>query len=285
MALMLGALLTLMLAACNEAPKSVDTETNEEKKVETKAKDEANELTLQEVFDKATEAHNELTSFESNLKMEQTVEMNDESFDTNSDIVVKMIIDPLTMHQKMSMEVPGGEAIEMDTYLTKDGLYMFEPLEQQWMQFPEEFSDQVIQLSGEQSTPTDQLKQFESFTDDFQFEEDGANYKLTLKASGKKFDEFLKESVKNTLPEDMQLDENIFEDMTFDHVEYVILIDKETFYLNALDIVMDSQVTVEGETMKLHQKIESTYSNINEIDEIKIPKEALENAQEVDLEN
>ena len=85
------------------------------------------------------------------------------------------------------------------------------------------------------------------------------------------------------VPPEMQA-EGVMGNMKFNKVEYELFIDKETFYLNALNMVTDMDTEVEGQKMNMHLDMESTYSDYNGVKNIKIPKEALENAQEMNMD-
>lgn len=280
-----GAMLMLMLAACSQTAEPVekDAESKQasgEKKQASQAKE--SELTLEEVFKKTEEANKDLKSFESQIKMNQIVDAAGEKQEINSDIDMKFITEPMALHQKMTMSI-AGEKQEIDAYLTKEGFYMYEPNEKMWIKLPEEFSGQILQMSEGQTNPSGQLDQLKEFVDEFEFKQDDKNYILTLKASGEKFDQFLKDNVKETLPPEMQA-EDMMGDMKFNKVEYELLIDKETFYLNALNMVTDTDTEIEGQKMNMQIDMQSTYSNYNKVEKIEIPKEALENAQEINLD-
>lgn len=150
------------------------------------------------------------------------------------------------------------------------------------MKLPSELSSQILQMSEGQTNPSEQLNQLKQFVDDFEFKQDEKSYILTLKASGEKFDQFLKDNVKATMPPDMQ-DEAAMSDVTFNQVDYELFIDKETFYLTALNMVTDMDTDVNGQKMNMNLDMKSTYSNYNKVESIEVPKEALENAQEVNL--
>lgn len=283
--IILGAMLMLMLAACSQTAEPVekDAESKQasgEKKQASQAKE--SELTLEEVFKKTEEANKDLKSFESQIKMNQIVDAAGEKQEINSDIDMKFITEPMALHQKMTMSI-AGEKQEIDAYLTKEGFYMYEPNEKMWIKLPEEFSGQILQMSEGQTNPSGQLDQLKEFVDEFEFKQDDKNYILTLKASGEKFDQFLKDNVKETLPPEMQA-EDMMGDMKFNKVEYELLIDKETFYLNALNMVTDTDTEIEGQKMNMQIDMQSTYSNYNKVEKIEIPKEALENAQEINLD-
>lgn len=73
--------------------------------------------------------------------------------------------------------------------------------------------------------------------------------------------------------------------MKFNKVDYEVFIDKETFYLNALNMVMEMSTEVEDQKMNMQMDMKSTYSDYNAVKDkdVEVPKEALENAQEVDM--
>lgn len=282
----LGAMLILMLAACNQTAEPVENE-EENKQAATEGKGKANEekesdFTLEEVFKKTEEVNKDIKSFESRIKMKQVVDAAGEKQEINSDIEMEYITEPVALHQKMTMELD-GEKQEIDAYLTKEGFYMYEPTQKMWIKLPEEFSGQILQMSEGQTNPSDQLEQLKDFVDEFEFKQDDKNYILTLKASGEKFDQFFKDNVKKTLPPEMQA-EQLMSDMKFNKVEYELYIDKETFYLNALNMITDTDTEIDGQKMNMLLDMQSTYSNYNKVETIEIPQEALENAQEIDLD-
>ncbi len=278
-----GAMLMILLAACGQTAEPVKKDSEAKQGASEKDKaDKEKELTLEEVFKKTEEANKDIKSFKSKMSMNQTVEIAGEKQDINSDIDMEFVTEPMSLHQKMTMNI-GEEKQEIDAYLTKEGFYMYEPNEKMWIKLPEELSGQILQMSEGQSNPSGQLEQLKEFVDEFDFKQDDKNYILTLKASGEKFDKFLKDNVKETLPPEMQA-EDMMGDMKFNKVEYELFIDKETFYLNALNMVTDMDTEVEGQKMNMNLDMESTYSDYNEVKNIEIPKEALENAQELDMD-
>lgn len=283
-AIIFGAMLMLMLAACNQTAEPVEKEVKQGASTEKEKaeKEKESDLTLEEVFSKTEEANKDLKSFKSKMNMKQTVDAAGEKQDINSAIDLEFIAEPMALHQKMTMSI-AGEKQEIDAYMTKEGFYMYEPNEKMWIKLPEEFSDQILQMSEGQTNPSEQLNQLKEFVDEFDFKQDDKNYILTLKASGEKFDEFLKKNVKETLPPEMQA-EGVMGNMKFNKVEYELFIDKETFYLNALNMVTDMDTEVEGQKMNMHLDMESTYSDYNGVKNIEIPKEALENAQEMNMD-
>src|SRR5690606_19330248 len=66
---------------------------------------------------------------------------------------------------------------------------------------------------------------------------------------------------------------------------YKIYIDKQTFYQTKMDVITDMVVNEEGNTMKMKQVLEATISNFNGINEITIPQEAIDSAEDFSFES
>jgi hypothetical protein len=271
------ATLTLGLAACNETAAPAN-----EKDVTEKS-----ELTLQEVYDKSMAASEELKSVKAKIDMKQTMQLpgQDVNLDINSLMDMDYIIDPLQIHQtgttsmKSTDENMGNQEMKMESYITKDAFYTYEGESGQWMKFPQEMMNQLMSTT-DQSNPSNQLKQIEGYLEDFTFEQDNDNYILTLEASGEKFTELVKEQVDEAL-QNMVGAEEIEMDMIINSVNYLIHIDKETFQTNKVDMVLDMDMTIDGETMNMKQDMKSDFSNFNQVEEIVIPQEVIDNAVEI----
>lgn len=84
----------------------------------------------EEVYNKALEASKELKSAEVDMDMKQTIGIpsEDMTMDISSKMDVKMTTDPLTMYQKGTIDM--GDllpmAMEMESYVTEDAMYMYE---------------------------------------------------------------------------------------------------------------------------------------------------------------
>lgn len=271
------ATLTLGLAACNETAAPAN-----EKDVTEKS-----ELTLQEVYDKSMAASEELKSVKAKIDMKQKMQLpgQDVNLDINSLMDMDYIIDPLQIHQtgttsmKSTDENMGNQEMKMESYITKDAFYTYEGESGQWMKFPQEMMNQLMSTT-DQSNPSNQLKQIEGYLEDFTFEQDNDNYILTLEASGEKFTELVKEQVDEAL-QNMVGAEEIEMDMIINSVNYLIHIDKETFQTNKVDMVLDMDMTIDGETMNMKQDMKSDFSNFNQVEEIVIPQEVIDNAVEI----
>ncbi|MED3549033.1 DUF6612 family protein [Cytobacillus praedii] len=281
-----GFLLVFMLAACNQTAKPVDepVKDNEKTSETEKAEEKASELTLEEVMNKSTEASEGLKSF--SVKMDLTQDMTDQgelNVQTTSVIDMNIVTEPMAYYQKMKMSMgEEAESFETESYFSEAGMFFYEPSTSQWMKFPQEMTDTFLQMSGQQSNPGEELKKLQQFVEDFTFEQDSNNYILKLKASGEKFNDFIKETAVQQLPPEMSA-EDALSGMKINAVEYEILVDKKTFYPVELNMDMDLEMTIEGQTIAMKQKMNGQYSNYNSVDAITVPQEVIDSAVEMGM--
>lgn len=278
--------LMFLLAACDQTAKTVNENldvTNEKVEEENKS-----ELTLEQVMTKSVEASEKIKSFA--VQMDMTQEMSDgnqaDVMNMDSTIDMKVFTDPMSIYQKMDMDMTeaGIENVyTTEMYLSEEGIFVYDSAENQWTKFPQEMSDQLMQLSDQQSNPSEELKKLEQFADDFVFEQDAENYLFTLNADGDKFTDFIKETVKETLPQDLYADGEVFNNMKINQINYEIIINKETFYPTNIKTVMDMEISAEGETIHLKQNMEGTYSEYNKINEVKVPQDVIDKAVEMEM--
>ena len=128
--------LALGLAACGSAaePKE-DAETGKKVELENKS-----ELTAQEVYSKAMEVSEEQKSMHAVMDIDQTISMPSQEVEMDSKIKMDMdiIVEPLAMHQNMTMDMGEMGAMDMELYMTESGFYMNEPESGQWIKMPAE---------------------------------------------------------------------------------------------------------------------------------------------------
>lgn len=277
---LIGLLLVFMLAACGQTAKTVNESTNNNGESNSKSE---SKLTLEEVLEKSTAASENLKSFSVKMEMTQNISSSEAemNMDTHSSIDMDVVMDPMAFYQKMSMTM-GEEKVDMESYFTEDGMYLYEPSGGEWIKFPQEMTDMFLQMAGQQQNPGEELKKLQQFVDDFTFEQDDKNFILKLKASGDKFNDFIKETAMESMPAGMA-DEDLFSNMKINSVDYEILVDKETFNPVALKMDMDMEMTVEEVTISLKQAVDAKYLNLNKVDVITVPQEVLDSAVEMDM--
>ncbi|PAE24611.1 DUF6612 family protein [Bacillus sp. 7894-2] len=283
LAILTGFLMVLMLTACNETAKPVNESASGTENEEAK-KEEASEMTLEGVLKKSTEASEELKSFSVKMDMSQEMSSGAEGENMNIDSVIDMNVttEPMAFYQKMTMSM-AEESYDIESYFTEEGMFLYEAAKQQWMKFPKEMSDDLLQMSSQQTNPGEELKKLQEFVDDFTFEQDAKSYILKLKADGEKFNDFVKETAAETLPPELAANGEMLDNMNIKGVEYEIVIDKETFYPSVLNMIMDMEITAEGQTISMKQNMNGQYSNYNKVEAIAVPQEVLDTAVEMEM--
>ncbi|WP_313891950.1 DUF6612 family protein [Psychrobacillus sp.] len=268
--------LSLSLAACNQTASPTDN---------TKITETSN-LTLQEVYDKSIKASEELKSVKATIDMKQKMSMVDQGIDADISSLMDMeyVIEPMQIYQKgkTTMHAMTGDGedqvMDMESYITKDSFYMSEG--DQWMKLPQDLLGE-LQNSAEQSNPSDQLKQIESFLEDFTFKQDNDHYILSLEASGEKFTELVQSQLDDMMQNIMDSGQEANIEMDIKSVKYLIHIDKKTFNSSKVDMVMDMSMVIDGEEMMLYQDVKTNFSHFNEIKEIVIPQDVIDSALEI----
>jgi hypothetical protein len=149
------------------------------------------------------------------------------------------------------------------------------------MKLSADMYEQMMAVSQKQADPSQQLKDLETFMDEFTFEQNEKEYILNLSASGEKFNKLIQKQLAETMPELGSDQQEMLKELNIKKVDYEIFIDKETFNTTALNMVMDMSMAVDGEEMNLYQDMKSTFSNYNGLKKIVVPQEVLDNAQEM----
>lgn len=274
--------LAVTLAGCGEtATPSEDAEPSE-----------TSDLTLEELFAKTTAASEEANSFHMDTVTNQTMLMGPGmEMDMQMDMSMDMTLEPMTFYQKgtssfVSDGMEGMPAMEIEMYYTPDGMFTYDPMMDAWIKMPAgEMEELQAMMSMEQQSGdlSSQLEQLEAFQDDFTFEQSGDEFILTLDAAGEEYGKLIAEQM-NQMMGDMEMEveaQEILDGMTINKIFYEIFIDKETLLPNAMNITMDFEMEMEGESVNIQSDIQSQYSDFNGIDAITVPAEVLENAEEI----
>ena len=275
-------ILVLGLGACSTtAEPKTDPDTGKKVEVQNKS-----EMTAQEVYEKAMAVSEEQKSMHAKMDIDQLIKVPSQDIEMNSKIKMdmEMVMEPLSMYQKMNMDMGEQGKMEMEIYMTDAGFLMKEPESGEWIKLPSEMYEEMSgQLSGG-ADPTLDMNIFKEFVEDFKFEQTDDAYILTLSAAGDKFSNLFKKVATENMPAGMEINEEqaeVMENMEVKSLEYEIFIDKKTFYTNAFNMNMDMTMKVEGEEMHIDQKVKADISKINEIDTIEIPQEILDNAVDI----
>lgn len=272
--------IALTLAGCGEsAEPSEETDPNE-----------TSDLTLEELFAKTTAASEEAKSFHMDMVTNQTMAMGPEmDMDMKMDVSMDMTVEPLAFYQKaqstfVSEGMDDMPAMETEMYYTADGLFSYDPMMDMWVKLPaDEMEDlEALMMMEQQSGDlAGQLEQLEAFQDDFTFEQTGDEFVLTLDAAGEEYEKLITEEMGQMLGElDVEAQE-IMDGMNINKIYYEIFIDKETYQPNTINMTMDFDMEMEGESVNIQSDMQAEYSNFNGIDTITVPAEVIENAEEM----
>ena len=248
-----------------------------------------NSENAQEVFTRAMEVSEEMDSAEVSMDMNQFLSSPNDSMELEmeSKMEAEMILDPIAMYQKGTMNmIMGEETMETETemYMTEEGLYTYDSMSESWMKMDSELYADLVNM--EQQDPAAQLELLEPFMDDVQFEESDDAYTFKFTGEGEEvneftekiMDEYMNSSIIESMGEDIS---KVLESMTVNKLNYEMVIDKETYETKTFAMDLDMTVTEEGEEMTIAQQINAEYTGINTVDSIEVPQEVIDNAVEM----
>ncbi len=275
-------ILVLGLGACSTtAETKTDPETGKKVEIENKSK-----LTAQEVYEKAMAVSEEQKSMHAQMAIDQVIKVPSQELEMDNKIKMDMdmVIEPLSIYQKMNMDMGEQGKMDMEMYMTDAGFFMSNPESEGWIKLPNDMYEVMVGQMASGVNPSLDMNMFKEFAKDFKFEQTEDEYVLTLSASGEKFSKLFKKVATENMPAGLEVDEQqaeVLENMEVKSLDYEIFIDKKTFYTNAFNMKLDMTMKVEGEEMHIDQKVKADISKINEIKTIKIPQEVVDNAVDI----
>ncbi|PQD94795.1 hypothetical protein CYL18_12580 [Pradoshia eiseniae] len=274
-ALSVSILSLVLLVACSETAEPVSEQENKQ----ANKNSDKSELTIKEVYEKMMDASEDIDSFVMDMEMEQEIiEGDNEPVPTQSTIHSKVVQEPIGLEQKVNMTID-GQTIETEQYFTEEGFYMYDPGQDMWMKYSEGHEDLMAQLQADSGlNQTQTLSELQSFIEDFTFEQNNEEFILTLDADDEKFNSLVQQELSSGAVE-----MNEVKDLEINGIEYEIFVDKKTYLPSQMNIIMNINMTSEGQKVTLKQEIDTTYSDYNSLDAISVPKEALENAVELEM--
>lgn len=240
------------------------------------------DLTVEEVFEKAQEVSDSIDSMQIDMAIQQNMKSDAIGIDMDTDIqmMMEMVHEPMSLHQVMEVGISEGEmdSLETELYMTEEGLFMKEPMSDNWISLPPEMFGEVSASMGVGEDPSLNLSTLEDFIEDFKFEQNDEQYILNLTGSGEKFKALMLEELESTgITAGMGEDEaKVLDNMVIHQLDYELFIDKNTFQTTAFNLSMDIEIGEEGEQIRIAQNIKADMSRINEIEKIDIPTEVTE---------
>ena len=220
-----------------------------------------------EVVEKFVESYKNIKSADltMTMKIEQKNSTNPAGISMEASGDVSMIIEP-TLALKMDITVPFVNN-KLAMYVKDDYIYMQNPNDNQWIkQSNKGFGEQFTKLYAQSNAMYDF---FLKNIDKIDLKEKDGNYLLTIKD----FKEILKNESSVLDPTGKGLDG--FEDMVMSFT-----VDKKTF----LPVNFTMLGTINEGGIKMNFSFDVKYSNINNVKEIIVPKEALEAKEQKTIE-
>ncbi|AXF56213.1 DUF6612 family protein [Salicibibacter kimchii] len=293
----------LMLGACGDGDADTEeTEMNEVEEKQTEASEATDEngvdedsaetdgneedVSAEEVLSQSMEAMDQLNSYSAEIDMNQSINVDGEEMPMDMTMNMDVVLDPMSFSQTMITPDPMTEEdMEIEQYMDEDGMiYMLEPGIDEWIMI----DGTALGMEGIddlEMSPQEQFGMLEAYASDLSLEEEEDRYALTIEGSGDELMELTREfaTMQQGEPQMQEEMEQVFEQMEINTLDYVMYIDKETFYQDEIKMNMDLEMEQEGQTMEMAQEMQGTFSDFDEIDEIEVPQEAIDNA--IDIED
>ena len=216
-------------------------------------------LSKKEVIEKFVESSKNIKSMDvaMTMKMEQKNSTNPAGISMEASGDLSVILEP-ALAMKMDITVPFSNN-KLAMYMKDDYSYIQNPNNNQWIkQSNKGFGEQFTKLYAQSNAMYDFLLKN---IDKIDLKEKGGNYLLIIK----NFKDLFKS---------LNIPESQFD--MFNDISMTFEIDKKTF----LPITFTMSGAIKVENIKMDFAFEAKYSNINNVKEIVIPKEALEAKEE-----
>lgn len=250
------------------------------KPTEPEAPAESDAKEIEEFLTKVAQV--EVNSFSADMDIKQSMSILGQTMNADMTLKMDMVLDPFGAYQEMTLKMGDlGEDLSMEAYMTKDGYFINDSTTNQWMKFEDDLLGDMTNLMDYQMDPSVQLELMSQYYKDVKLVEKQNSYELHMSISGDDYQELINELLSL---ESLGLEADILGeiDLTIDKMDIVTVLDKETLY--PISGSMDSVLTMvmEGQSMQVSQQADFTYSNFNELTEIKVPQEVIDSAISLD---
>lgn len=233
---------------------------------------------VEEILVRSIEAMADVTSYTVQMDTESNIIMDGEEMATTSSITMDIVIEPRMHHQIVKMtDSFTGQETEIEQYLDEDGyLYMYDEFQDHWMKMENLFGAAAITGTEEDLEPGLQLEMLEGFIDILSVEEEGDHYVLRVEGAGEEMAALY--SGFATEGEGGAEMENMMSMFDIQHMDYVMYINKDTYYQDETIIEMEIEMDMGEDTISSADTTRTTFSNFNAFDTIDIPQDILDNA-------
>ena len=237
------------------------------------------EKTAEEVLKQANEAMENLESFSSTSDLHQVIS-DDVSgeMEIHTEIEQDVILDPFKLRQIVTTSLPEGGEETLTSYWTEDG-YFQEDHEGGWLKI----SDGTEDLDQMAHYPSHQLDEMEGLSGDLNLSEEGNYYVVTYNGDGDELANLMNQAMNDGMnDEDKEMMEEMMADTEVNDFSYEIFIDMDTYYLSKMNLELDMEIHVEGETTSIEQMLEMSFYNFDSVEDFDIPQEVIEEAKDIE---
>ncbi|TDQ40299.1 DUF6612 family protein [Aureibacillus halotolerans] len=268
-------LIMLTLSACS---------TNMDNTQEQEQKDEP---TATSIINQSIDEFNALKSLHIDVSSNQTVTFAVDSQTQNqtidSSLAIDLVQQPDTaFHIEQNTEYPEvAEGVASETYFSDQGMFTYDPIQQAWIQIPEENYEHTLSLYKIQYNLSDELSWFtDQLTESaFLLTEKEDTFIVSFDMPEDKKKAFIERFLKHSMPADSVGNLGInYEELEVTSFTYKLTLATDTLQPQTRQMAFDIS---SGEDLALQHELLATYSSFGDIDSIVIPDDVIKTAQPV----
>lgn len=227
-----------------------------------------------DVIKKFEEASKTIKSSKVKAEIKMNVDAGGQKIETNMDMDMEMITDPIVIKAESKMSVL-GQNMDINMYLADDYIYIQNPQDKTWIKTNDENTKKAFLTQKNSSDFKQMVDLFNSVEKDLKIEEKDSNYEVTYTGND--------EAVKNIIMKNMnsmpQGSEEVLKNMKIEKFDIKYLIDKKTYLPIICEMKATMKISETGQEVSMNMDMKVNYSDINSIKTIEIPEE-VKNAEE-----
>lgn len=262
-----------------------DVNNDDRNNVNNDVEDNGNELEkkdfdseAEEIFSKMIEAAKPINSYANYVEENETIGNDEQSWSASLKKERYMITDEPAFREKMIVLIPSliAEQEDVETYLTEEGFFQYGNESEQWYKYDDSVADQVRQDIKTRSNLQAIVEDWSAVINSFDMDEDEDFYYFSLL-----FDDEAMEEGGERLSE--IFDVEAMEEMNVYKLFHEVKVDKSTYLISSMVDVKAFTIDTENDTLEVEKEVITEFGLFNEVRDIELPKEALEEAEEVDM--
>ncbi|WP_019242817.1 MULTISPECIES: DUF6612 family protein [Bacillus] len=231
---------------------------------------------VDELLANSMKANKEVKSLsqEATVNTKITVSQGETKQEQNMDITTKadIINEPFKARQEIKMPVSEMGEQTIIQYLTEEGIYS--NINGQWVKVPDEVNEQFKTSIKESANLDSQIEQFKSMSKYLKLKEEKEQYVLTGDIPG----ESIKEMAQTILEKAASGNTETLaamEQLDIKSMNLVYTFNKKTSLPISTVVKLQMGMEQDGQKVDMDLKMNSKFSNFNGVDDITVPKEAL----------